>query len=103
VMAGLLCLHGVRPDAHPADLVGPAEDRLELLLVLEPGLDRRQGAEEELAGRAVDADPVAFLEGQAALTRAGALRAVVDDELRAPGDAWLADLAGDDRGVRRGT
>ena len=33
---------------------------------------------------------------------AGALRAVVDDQLGAAGDARLADLAGDDRGVRRG-
>src|SRR4029079_6178899 len=62
----------------------------------------RQGAEEDLARRAVDADPVAFLERQAALARTGALRAVVDDELRAPGDTWLADLAGDDGGKRGG-
>ena len=61
-LGGLLGLVGVRPDAHPADLVGPAEDRLELGLVLEPRLDRRQRAEVQLAGRAVEADPVALLE-----------------------------------------
>ena len=58
----LLGLVGVGPDLHAADLVGPAEDRLELGLVLEPGGDRRQRAEEDLAGRAVDADPVALGE-----------------------------------------
>ena len=60
---GLLGLVGVGPDLHPADLVGPAEDRLELGLVLEPGGDRRQRADEDLAGRAVEADPVALGEG----------------------------------------
>ena len=58
----LLGLVGVGPDLHAADLVGPAEDRLELGLVLEPGGDRRQRAEEDLAGRAVEADPVALGE-----------------------------------------
>ena len=42
-LGGLLGLVGVGPDAHPADLVGPAEDLLELGLVLEPGA-RRSGA-----------------------------------------------------------
>ena len=59
-LRGLLGLVGVRPDAHPADLVGPAEDLLELGLVLEAGLDRRQRAEVEVAGRAVEAEPVAL-------------------------------------------
>ena len=36
----LLGLVGVGPDAHPPDLVGPAEDLLELGLVLEPRTDR---------------------------------------------------------------
>ena len=39
-LGGLLGLVGVGPDAHPADPVGPAEDLLELGLVLEPRLDR---------------------------------------------------------------
>ncbi len=58
-------------------------------------------ADEYLAGRAVHADPVAFLEGEAAVGRSGALRAVIDDELGAAGDARLADLAGDHGGVGR--
>ena len=41
-LRGLLGLVGVGPDLHPADLVGPAEDLLELGLVLEAGLDGRQ-------------------------------------------------------------
>ena len=61
-LRGLLGLVGVGPDPHPADLVGPAEDLLELGLVLEPRLDGRQRAEVERARRAVEADPVAFLE-----------------------------------------
>ena len=62
---GLFGLVGVGPDLHPADLVGPAEDRLELGLVLEPRRDRRQRADEDLAGRTVEADRVAFLERDA--------------------------------------
>ena len=61
-LGGLLGLVGVGPDPHPADLVGPAEDLLELGLVLEPGADGRQRAVVQGAGRAVEADPVAFLE-----------------------------------------
>ena len=61
-LRGLLGLVGVGPDLHAADLVGPAEDLLELGLVLEAGLDRRQRAEEDLARGAVDADPVALGE-----------------------------------------
>ena len=48
-LLGLLGLVGVGPHAHPADLVGPAEDLLELGLVLEPRLDGRQRAEVERA------------------------------------------------------
>ena len=61
-LCGLLGLVGVGPDAHAADAVGPAQDALQVGLVLEAGLDRGQGAQEDLAGRAVDADPVALLE-----------------------------------------
>ncbi len=53
-LRGLFGLVGVGPDLHPADLVGPAQDRLELGLVLEPRVDRRQRADEDLAGRAVE-------------------------------------------------
>ena len=62
-LRGLLGLVGVGPDSHAADLVGPAQDLLELRLVLEAGLDGRQRADEDLAGRAVEADPVALAEG----------------------------------------
>ena len=55
---GGLGLVGVRPDLHPANAVGPAEDRLQLGLVLESSLDRRQLAEVQGAGGAVEADPV---------------------------------------------
>ncbi len=95
----LLGLVGVRPDAHPAELVGPAEDRLELGLILEAGLDRRQRSDEDLAGRAVESHPVALLDLEARDVRAGDLAIFVDVELSRAGDARLADLAGDDGSV----
>ncbi len=98
-LGGLFGLVGVGPHAHAADAVGPAEDLLELGLVLEPGADRRDGTEVDLAGGAVEADLVAFLEADIGQVRTGGLVRVVDDELRAAGDARLADLAGDDGGV----
>src|SRR3990172_7681253 len=94
-----LRLVGVRPDLHPAQLVGPAEDALEAGLVLEPNGDGRDGAEEYVACRAVEADRIALGEGDA--VRGCPALAVVDEELRAAGDTGLADLAGDDRRVRR--
>ena len=66
-LGGLLRLVGVGPDAHPPDLVRPAEDLLEVGLVLEAGADRGQGALEDLAGRAVEADPVALGEADPAV------------------------------------
>ena len=99
-LGGLLGLVGVRPDPHPPDLVGPAQDLLELGLVLEPRLDRRQRADVQRAGRAVEADPVALLELGAGHVAVGLLAGVVDDEVGRAGHARLADLAGDDRGVR---
>ena len=101
-LCGLLGLVGVGPDLHAADLVRPAQDLLELGLVLEAGLDGRQRADEDLAGGAVDADPVALAEGHVGQGRRGRLGGVVDDELGAAGDAGLADLAGHDGRVRRG-
>ena len=71
-LGGLLGLVGVGPDAHPADLVGPAEDALELGLVLEAGRDRRERADVDRAGRPVEADPVALLERGARVGAAGA-------------------------------
>ncbi len=52
------------------------------------------------AGRAVEADPVALLEVGPRDVAVGLLAGVVDDQVGRPGDARLADLAGDDRGVR---
>ncbi len=99
-LGGLLGLVGVGPDAHAADLVGPAEDALELGLVLEAGLDRRQGADVQRAGRAVEADPVALLELGAGHVAVGLLAAVIDQQVGRARDARLADLARDDRRVR---
>ena len=95
-LGGFLRLVGVRPDGHPGEPVGPVEDRLELRLVLEPGLDRRQRPDEDLAGRPVEADPVALLDLEAAEVRLGVLRLGVDVELGGAGNARLADLAGND-------
>src|SRR5215210_6966793 len=99
-LRGLLGLVRVGPDLEPADFVGPAEDLLELGLVLEPGRDGRDRAQIDLAGRAVDADRIALGERLAARSRG--LRGVIDDQLVAAGDARLADLARDDGGVGRG-
>ena len=101
-LRGLLRLVRVGPDAHPADPVRPAEDLLELRLVLEPRLHRRELAEIQVAGRAVEAEPVAFVEVDPGDRAGGGLAGVVDVERRGAGHARLADLARDDRGVRRG-
>ena len=74
--------------------------RLELGLVLEAGLDRRQRADVERAGRAVEADPVALLELGPGDVAVGLLAGVVDDQVGRARDARLADLARDDRRVR---
>ena len=100
-LRGLLGLVGVGPDLHAADLVGPAEELLELGLVLEAGLDGRQRAEVERSpvepsrltqSPSLNVGPVTW---QCAL-----LARVVDQQVGAAGDARLADLARDDRGMR---
>src|SRR6185369_3088709 len=101
-LGGLLGLVGVGPDLHPPDLVGPGEDLLELGLVLEASLDRRELAEVEVAGRAVEAQPGALFEVDARDQAGCRLRAVVDGKGGRSRDARLADLASDDRGMRRG-
>src|SRR5206468_863738 len=50
----------VDPDTEGAALVGPREQLDELLLLAEVRLDRRELAEEDLAGRSVDRDRVAL-------------------------------------------
>jgi hypothetical protein len=93
----------VGPNLHPADPVGPAQDGLELGLVLEAGIDGGQGALVERTGRPVQADPVALLELRPGHVAVGLAVGVVDEEVAGAGDAGLADLAGDDRGMRGGS
>ena len=69
-LGGILGLVGVGPDLQLADLVGPAENGLEIASGPRSGLDRRQRAGEDFAGGAVEADPVAFLDGDAVGGRA---------------------------------
>ena len=66
-LGGLFGLVRVRPHAEAADLVGPAEDPLEVGLLLVSGRHGRERAGEDVAGRAIEADPVALLEGGAGL------------------------------------
>ena len=102
-LGGFLGLVGVRPDLHPADLVGPAQDPLELRLVLEPGFDGRQCADVQRTARSIETDPVTLLElrpGDVAV-RLGA--GVVDHQVRRTRHAWLADLARDDGRVGGGS
>ena len=96
----LLGLVGVGPDLQAAGAVGPLEHLLELGLVLEACRGGGQRADEHLAGRAVERDPLPFAEAEAVDARR--LGAVVDDQRRATGDARLADLARHDRRVRGG-
>ncbi len=76
-LGGLLWLVRVRPDAHAPDLVRPAEDRLELRLVLEPRLDRRECTQVEVARRAVEAQPGALGKVDAGDRACGRLVGVV--------------------------
>ena len=87
---------GVGAHLHPAHPVGPCHQRRELAGHLR--LDHRHRADQHLAGRAVDGDDVALLQGDAAgLHR---LRRVVDADRAGAGDAGLAHAARDDRRVR---
>ncbi len=101
-LRGLLRLVGVGPHLHAGRLVRPAEQLLKVDLVLETSADGRQLAEEELARRTVEAQPVAFLEADLAVGGIGGLRAVVNHQLGAAGHAGLADLARNDGGMGRG-
>ncbi len=86
----------VRAHLEAAHLVGPAEDRLEVLVDLRR--HERDGAEDDASGAAVDREQVVFAEVVA--VERGFLRLRVDRERLAPGDARLAHPAGDDRSVR---
>ena len=98
---GVARVVGVGPDLEAAHLIGPAEERGEVVLVLEAGLDRRQLAGEDLAGGAVDADD---RRPRATVDRAGAHLAlgVVDLQRLGPGHAGQAHRARHDRRVAGG-
>jgi len=93
----VLGIVGVRAHLEAAQVVGPVEDRLEVLV------DRRRNernlAHDHAAGAAIDRDHVAFAQLVAA--DANGPRARVDVEVLAAGDARLAHPARDDGGVRR--
>ena len=95
-LGGILGRIGIRAHAQPAQLVGPVEDRAEVLV------DRRRhepdGADDDPAGAAVDRDHVAHVEHVLADRHRPRLR--VDREPFAAGDARLAHASRDDRRVR---
>ena len=97
-LAGARCVFrvvGVRAHLEPALGVGPAEDRLEVLVDL-----RRHEwdfADEHATRPAVDRDHVALDEPVVADRR----DAVAERQLLAAGDTRLTHASGDDRGVRR--
>ena len=88
---------GVRAHLESAQVVGPVEDRLEVLV--DRGRDERDLADDDASGAAVDRDHVALAQLVAA--DADGLRAGVDVEAVAAGDARLAHPARDDGRVRR--
>ncbi len=104
---------GVGADDHAGRVRAPLHQLLEVLELLgllgrlvavdQAGDDlRRRGldlARVDLAGRAVDRHPVAFLEGLALDRHRAGL--VVDFDRRSAADADLAHLPGDQRRVRR--
>ncbi len=64
VAAGTLCILrivGIGPDTQLANLVGPTEQGLQLGLILKVRILGLKLADEDLAGAAVDAQPVAFV------------------------------------------
>lgn len=63
IEAGTLCICRIvciGPDTQLADSVGPAEERLQFNLMVEVRILGVELADENLAGTAVDAQPVAF-------------------------------------------
>ena len=85
---------GVRADLEPSEAVGPAEDRLEVVVQLRRHeLDR---TEVHRAAAAVDRDRIALVQ----LMPAEPCDAVLERQPLAAGDAGLPHSPGDDRGVR---
>jgi hypothetical protein len=64
---GVARVVGVGPHAQAADLVGPLEQRAQVLLALEVGIVGGELTEEDLAGAAVDRDPLPLVHGDGAL------------------------------------
>ena len=102
---------GVGPDPEPADLVGPGQELLELLVerrllglelarhdLQDLGGARGQLLQDDVAGGAVDRDDVAFLQGPAGDLQGLALG--VDVQGAAAHHRGLAHLPAHDRGVR---
>ncbi len=92
---------GVGADLEPAEAVDPLHQLAELAAELRR--HQRRGAEEHLAGRAVESERVAFLEAMllaAARQEHGGALGGVDPQARARGDAALAHAARDHRAVR---
>ena len=87
----------VGPDLEPAEVVGPPEHRLEVLVDLRR--DELDLADVDEAGAAVERDRVALVHRRVA--DLGRLRLHVDRHALRAGDARLAHAARDDRRVRR--
>ena len=96
-LGGVGAVVGVGLHTEVADLVGPADDLLEVLA--QARRDERERPVEDLAGRAVDGDLVALVDDDVA-DRDG-LGVGVDLDRRGAGDAGLAEAAGDDGRVAR--
>ena len=88
VAAHLQAAHAIRPRHQRLELAGLAARR-----------DHRHAPEEDLAGRAVERDPVAAVH--AVLADVEQPRIVADVELARAGDAGFSHAARDDRRVRR--
>ena len=96
-LGGVLGRVRVRVDAQPAELVGPLQDRLEVVVDLRR--DERDLAEHDTPRAAVDRDHVPLV--QHVPGEVGRPRLHVDRQRLAARHARLAHPARDDRGVRR--
>ncbi len=98
-LARFHCVGGrvrVRVHLEPANIVCPAEDRLEVLV--DPGGNELDRSQDHDAAAAVDGDHVALGDLVSTDSRDPALE--VDRQLAATGNAGLAHPAGDQRRVR---
>ena len=86
---------GVSAHAHAAHFVGPGHELGEV--AGQARFDHGHGADEDLAGGAIERDGLAGADANAA--GAEGLRAVVDGEAAGAGDAGAAHAAGDHGGV----